>query len=81
MNQNPYAAPTTQIKGGSLSAGRFLLLAAVGSAIAWVVLLPLFSINPTGAARSVAEWIADIPLPGDMPDPRGPRYQHWNPWL
>ncbi len=66
---NPYEAPSTRPESGT-SLGRLLLMALIGSAIAWAILLPLFSIGGTGIARPIAEWIAAIPLPGDMPDPR-----------
>lgn len=79
MDTNPYASPSSRPLGG-ITLARLALLLLIGSAISWAILVPLFSLSGTGAARSLVDFIVAIPLPGDQPDPRGPTFDHWNPW-
>lgn len=72
-SNNPYAAPTAAVDRGPTTLRRVLGAAVIGAVIWAAVMLPFYTLvaNGTVSPTGVFGWIASIPLPGDLPDPRG----------
>lgn len=71
---NPYAAPVNRPQG-RLDLGRLAFLVVLGLAIGSAALVALFALVDQVPLwkGTIAEKLLEIPLPGDMPDPRAAR--------